>query len=350
MPGVDAFLARVIAPRERPEWERLLRTHAMSRAIVPKWDELSGWTMVDFGLFRGAELLGGLVLAVRRIPLLPFSLSRISSVMIGPARHTEMLETLLQEVERYCALRLIVETEARLRIPADDRLEGFEYHRGVARLLRDLGYHALSKVDMTYLLPIDREDEAILGTFESKSRNAVRKALRTGAVVETSNDASLMENFYDAYVKMSTRKKAPLAPKTLVVEGLEPLIARGQAELYTESYRGRVSNMVVVDALGIPCYSLGTRTEANVKGEVPGAAQVLHYQIIRRMRDRGKKFYDLGGCEGPTPAEGHPNFGVWRFKHNFGGTFVRFLPYYRKTRGPTREVLDAVHKIRGDYL
>ena len=108
--------------------------------------------------------------------------------------------------------------------------------------------------------------------------------------------------------------------------------------------------MVVADVLGVPCYVLGTRTEANVKGEVPGAAQVMHYEIMKRMRDRGKKYYDLGGCEGPVPIEGHPNYGVWRFKYGFGGTFVKFLPYFRKNRGPTRKVLDAAHRYRGDDL
>lgn len=350
MPRPDAFTARVLGPEHRAAWDAMLRNHALSRTIVPKWDDLAGWTSHELGLFRGEELVGGLTYAVRRIPMLPVSLGRISRAMIGPTRHSEMLEVLLDEVERFSKLRLIVETELRLRIPGDDAVEGFEYHRDLERLFADYGYYALSKIDTTYLVPIDRDDEALLKGFESKGRNSIRKALKTGAEVKTSDDASLMESFYDSYVKMSTRKKAPLTPKALVVQGLKPAIDGGYAELYTESYGGKISNMVVVDALGIPYYALGTRTEANVKGEVHGAAQVLHYEIMKRMRDRGKKFYDLGGCEGPVPIEGHPNFGVWRFKYNFGGVFTRFMPYYRKARGPTREVLDAVHKIRGDYL
>jgi hypothetical protein len=346
----DAFIARTFGPEQNQAWDAMMRKHALSRTIVPKWDDLAGWTPHEIGLFRGEELIGGLTYAVRRIPMLPVSLGRISRVMIGPARHSEMLEALLGEVERFSKLRLVVETELRLRIPGDDAVDGFEYHRDLERLVADFGYRALSKIDTTYLVAIDRDDETLLKGFESKARNSIRKALKSGALVRTSDDASLIESFYDSYVKMSTRKKAPLTPKTLVVQGLKPAIDLGYAELYTESYDGKISNMVVIDALGIPYYALGTRTEANVKGEVHGAAQVLHYEIMKRMRDRGKKFYDLGGCEGPVPIEGHPNFGVWRFKYNFGGAFVRFLPYYRKTRGPTREVLDAVHKIRGDYL
>lgn len=345
-----ASVVRVIGPQDRAAWERLIAAHAMSRTIVPAWDQLSGWTMHDFGLFFGTKLIGGLTLAVRRIPLLPFSLGRISVLMVGPARHAEMVEALLEEVERFSRFRLIVETEIRLRIPGDDTLEGFEYHRDLARVFADFGYCTLSKLDSTYLVRLDRDDEALLASFESKARNSIRKALKRGAAIETSTDTSLMDVFYADYEQMSERKGAPLTPKAHIVDGLKPLIERATAELYTESYEGRISSMVVIDALGIPCYTLGTRTRANVAGDVPGAAQALHYGIMKRMRDRGKKFYDLGGCEGPVPIEGHPNFGVWRFKYNFGGTFVRFMPYYRKARAGTREVLDAVHRIRGDYL
>jgi hypothetical protein len=343
-----AWRARLLAPGDEGAWEQLLLHHGNSRAIVPTWDELAGWTTQRIGLFAGEGLAGGLVMAVRRIPRLPLFLSRITCVMVDPARAGEMLAILLAEVDRYCRRHLIVETELRLRIPASDNLDGFGDHRDLRGVLEAFGYRALPKVDATYVVRIDRDDEALLASFVSTTRNRIKKAKQLGAVVSTSADPGLMEQFYEAYTEMGARKHAPVPRRTFVVQGLKALIDRGHALLFTERYGGQVANMLVVDALGLPCYMIGTRSVAHVKGDVPGAAQMLHFEIMKYLRDRGKTYYDLGGCEGPEPIESHPNFGVWRFKHGFRGAFVQFLPYFRKMRGPTRLVLEVVHQLRGD--
>lgn len=342
--------SRPIREGEAGAFEALLGSHPAGRAVVPRWDELAGWTSHEIGAFAGGQLVGGLIYAIRRIPALPLCLGRITCVLIGPPDAARMLELLLEQVERVSLRRLVVETELRLRIPATSGLVGFEYRTEVARIAGSFGYRALSKTDSTYVAAIDRSDEELLASFEATTRNRIKKAKKNGAVVATSRDPLLMERFYDAYLEMGHRKRAPIAPKALVVQGLRPLIEAERAFLFTESYGAHVSNMVIVDALGVPCYIFGTRTEANVKGDVPSAAQVLHYEIMRFFRERGKRHYDLGGCEGPTPIEGHPNFGVWRFKHGFRAPYVEFLPYLRKTRGPlSRPILELAHGLRGDY-
>jgi hypothetical protein len=340
--------ARLLAASDAGAWEQRLLGNVTSRAIVPTFDELAGWTTRRFGLFAAGQLAGGLILAVRRIPKLPLFLSRITCFLSDGARSPEMLAALLAEVDRYCRRHLVVETEIRLRLPASDNLDGFPDHRQLRGVLEGFGYRPLPKVDATYVVRIDRDDETLLASFVSTTRNRIKKAQQQGAVVSTSADPALMEQFYEAYVQMGTRKQAPVPRRTFVVQGLQALVERGHAVLFVERYGGQVANMLVVDALGLPCYMVGTRSVAHVKGEVPGAAQVLHFEIMKYFRDRGKTYYDLGGCEGPEPVEAHPNFGVWRFKHGFRGAFVEFLPYFRKMRGPTRTVLEMIHQRRGD--
>jgi hypothetical protein len=352
----SGFGSRVYTAREltastadAESWDRLLRGHPLGRAIVPHWEELAGWKNVRLGAFVGPTLAGGLVMAVRRIPKTPVRLSRITLALLGPGREEEMMEALLRAVERFSARHLVLETELKLRIPASEDLEGFRYHPALDRLVRGFGYRALAKVDTTYFVRIDRDDETLLGSFERTARNKIRKAQKAGAVVGTSKDYRLLEDFHQAYLDMQARKAAPIPPRRLIAEGIVPLLEREHALLVTESYQGRIANTVIADALGVPCYSLGARARANVAGEVPGAAQVLHYELMKLFRDRGKLYYDLGGCEGPVPTEGHPNYGVWRFKYGFNGIFVRFMPYYRKTRALER-VMAAVHRYRGDYV
>lgn len=344
--------AEVLGAEDDQAWQALLVRSLASRAIVPRWEELSGWTTHRIAV-RGRDeaLAGGLLLATRRIPKLPFHLGRVTALMLEPGREPACLERLLRELERFSNRHLVVETEVRVRIPATDGLEGFEYHRDVTPILADFGYRPLRKIETTYFVRIDRDDDALLGSFQSSVRNMIRRAQKSGVQVATSRDYTLLDEFYAALEAMGERKDAPVPPRVFVADGIVPLLDRGWAVLATESYAGKIATMVIADALGVPCYTLGARTKASVDGRVRGAAQVVQYELMRLFRDRGKRYYDLGGCEGPVPIAGHPNLGVWRFKYGFGGTFVQFLPYFRKVRGPfLHSVMEAVHRLRGDYV
>lgn len=337
-------------PGPEAAWDRLLRTHRMARCIVPTWEVLAGWKNHNLGLFDGGELVGGLILSVQRIPMTAVSLSRVNCLMVGPDDAEAALRALLFHLERFSMKHLILETEIRLRLGVNEGVDHADEHRAIRRILEEDGYRPLTKVDTTYFVDLDREDEELLSSFDRSARNKIRKAQRSGVEVQISEDYRLLDDFYAAYIDMCQRKSAPVQPEALVGRGLRPLIERGHALLFTEVYPEGISNMVIVDALGVPCYVLGTRSPANVRGEVPGAAQALQYEIMKVMRDRGHRWYDLGGCEGPVPIEGHPNFGVWRFKYGFLPEYVRFIPYMRKVRGPFEGVAHMVHVLRGDFV
>ncbi len=344
------WTVRLVDATTQTGWDQMYRRHPMARTIVPTWEVLAGWQNFQVALLSGQEVVGGLILSIQRIPYSPMALTRINCLMVGPDHAPAMLETLMRWVDRWCLKHLALETELRLRLPISEGAQDATLHREVWQALEALGYRTLRKADTTYFVPLQKDDEALLNGFERSARNKIRKAEREGLSVECSNDYNLLDDFYSAYLEMCARKKAPVQPEALVGRGLRPLVEQGTALLFVERYPKGISNLVIVDALGIPCYVLGTRSPANVRGEVPGAAQALHYAIMRRLRDQGHAWYDLGGCEGPVPIEGHPNFGVWRFKYGFGGEFVRFMPYLRKVRGPLERPFQLLHALRGDYV
>lgn len=347
---MSGYTARPIQDAEQEDWHRLLSEHLMARCIVPVWEVLAGWKNLNVGLFdRGGALVGGLVLSIRKMPVVPLFLSRINVVMIGPEDTLEMLEELFAFVDRYAVKNVLVETELRLRIPATG-VEGFEQHKEIRASLEGLGYRALAHADNTYFIDLDRDDKALQGAFKSEYRNRIRKARKLGVEVITSKDPALLDAFADAYLDMCRRKGAPEVPRALVGRGLGPLVDRGHVMMFLERYGDQIANMLIVDTLGVPIYSLGTRFPGHVSGQVPGAAQVLHFEIMRALRERGHRYYDLGGCEGPVPIEGHPNYGVWRFKYGFRPQFVRFIPYMRKIRGPAKGVMNFTHRMRGDFI
>ena len=353
--GIRGNTAVVSRPEVTPvdeckAWNRMVATHPMARSMVPMWDELAGWKTQRLAYTRDGEMTGGLMLHTRRIPLTPVGLSRVNCLMLDMGTPMESLEALLDALEAHCRRRLLAETEMRLRIPTTEVPGGFAQTHDVRAALERWGYQPLTKIDSTYLVDITCTDGELLKSFDGRNRNKVRKALRDGATVERSHDYRLLDDFYGSYAQMCHRKSIEQESEDMVGQGLRPILERKHAMLFVERYPEGIGNMVIVDAAGVPTYQLGARSRENVRGEVRGAAQVVQYEIMKYFRERGRRRYDLGGCEGPVPVKGHPNHGVWHFKYCFRGQFVRFLPFMRKSRAKMEHPLHLLHYLRGDAV
>ena len=66
-----------------------------------------------------------------------------------------------------------------------------------------------------------------------------------------------------------------------------------------------------------------------MKGRDYETSFLLKWDIIRKMRDEGKVYYDQWGVA-PKDSESHPLKGISYFKSGFGGRYVEFLPQYGK--------------------
>ena len=252
-----------------------------------------------------------------------------------------MASALLDEVESFARSQLILETELRLRIPTTNNIAGFSFHADLRQLFGRRGYTPLRRCETTYFQEIDRSDDELLKSFKAEYRNRIRKMRKQGAEIDRSWSLDTLEDFAGGFADMTVRKNIKAVPTDQVGRSLAPLLELGHCEMFTEKYGDRAANMVIIDALGTPTYALGTRSRSHVRGDIPGAAQLVHFEIMRSLRDRGLRYYDLGGCQGPTPIETDPNYGTWRFKYGFRPVFVRFIPYQRKIRAGLQGALNV---------
>src|SRR5690349_4713730 len=100
---------------------------------------------------------------------------------------------------------------------------------------------------------------------------------------------------------------------------------RGAASLFRCQHGGKTLNMALVTTLGRPRYWHGATAPEALSPEVPPTGQLLHFEIMKHLASRGRPVYDLGGSPGPEPIQGHPNYGVWYFKHKFSGKYVFYF-------------------------
>ena len=84
--------------------------------------------------------------------------------------------------------------------------------------------------------------------------------------------------------------------------------------------------MAVISLFGIPEYIFGSSIRS--KGKPHGTGELLHWEIIKWLKEEKYKTYDLGCSPWAIPREGQPNYWVWRFKKGFNGDYVEFSPHY----------------------
>jgi hypothetical protein len=201
-------------------------------------------------------------------------------------------------------------------------------------VLQGLHYERKENKGTYYInLAVD-SDDALLASFSSHTRRNIRKAFRAGLEVMPSLDAVDFSDFGKAHHSMGHRKGLTPLPSPLIAKVLLPLAQANLGTLFVARLRGMCLNYAFLSTLSQPLYCWGAMRKTSLHDTCPGTGHALHFGAMSHLRALGKCIYDFGGSPGPTPEPTHPNYGVWRFKHEFRGAYVRFLGIWQRTLRP----------------
>jgi Acetyltransferase (GNAT) domain len=158
------------------------------------------------------------------------------------------------------------------------------------------------------------QDESILWRcIAPRERTKCTSAIRSGVRVEihdrpNDDDLSDLFSLYDRMARERGLEEAPL-------QALRAMSRDGRlihARSVDVNGRTLVANAIHC-AHGQGYFLLGARAE-NV---APGAGHLLHWEVMRKLKADGCRFYDLG-----LVASRGADDGIFRFKRSLGGTFV----------------------------
>lgn len=158
-------------------------------------------------------------------------------------------------------------------------------------------------------------EEEIFSGIHSKHRNVIRKAERMAVSVVEGNQDDL-----DAYYRLSEetyrRSQGNNVSKEVFMQAFHDWHKKGLLRLFFSIHQGEIQAAACIITSGYEAFYWKGATKT---GEVTGASNLLHWEIIKILKRDGLHIYDLSG--NPEVIEkGSKIEGIVRFKHRFGGT------------------------------
>ncbi len=173
----------------------------------------------------------------------------------------------------------------------------------------------------TFIVDLEPPRETLWRNLEKRARWTVRKAWRSEVDVVEAKDWQDWKKFHDLYVKESSKATFPPYSLSLHKAIYDKLTQEAKAVLFVAKHQNKIISGMV--------YLLTRNEMVNYRGasEIEylrlGGTSAMHWHAISWAKDRGIRYYDLGGALW-EPLENHSLFGVHMFKRQWGGRLQRY--------------------------
>ncbi len=166
----------------------------------------------------------------------------------------------------------------------------------------------------TMLLKLSRPLQDIREHLRQKWRNCLNAAERNGLALRSGTDTDTFAAFCNLYDDLARKGFAVELDARFYAEVQPQLVEDERFEVTLAEHEGRPVAGHVASVLGDTCvYLLGAANEAGLRQK---ASYLLQWDVLTRARQRGCRWYDLGGID----PVGNP--GVYAFKAGLGGIEV----------------------------
>ncbi len=166
----------------------------------------------------------------------------------------------------------------------------------------------------TMVVDLDRSEEELFKSYESKCRNIIKKARKLGVTVEETDDIELVYKYLkDTFVRQNSPYIAPLSFFQNLVKNLP-----NNTKLFIAKAGEEVQGSTIVLYDKTHGYYEYSGSAAN---PVPGSINMLQDEIMKRLQKMGIKSYDMVGVR-LNVKPGTKQAAIRRFKERFRPALV----------------------------
>lgn len=159
-------------------------------------------------------------------------------------------------------------------------------------------------------------EESLFASFDTRGRNAVRKAERSGITCGPRDGLSGLEGFYTGYASSFSRSGAPMTSLRFFEQLYQNLAPRGWIKTFIALYEGRpVAGVLLLSYKDAVTYYAGG-TDYSFQQLRPG--NLILWESMKWARREGLKWYEMGP-HFPYLSKNNKLAQIGFFKRQFGG-------------------------------
>ncbi len=197
-----------------------------------------------------------------------------------------------------------------------------------------------NKIYRTLVLNLDEDLEVIRKNFKQKWRNCLNQAEKNGIEVVSGNNRELYDFFINLYTQMIQRKKFKEYVDIRKIGDMNDRLAnKFKLQIFIAFKDNNPVSALVGSAMGdTGIYLLGATNEMGMKIK---SAYLLQWEMIKWLKSKGIKRYDLGGID---PIN---NPGVFKFKVGISDKEVSdFGSFEISNNYIIKKIYDIIHLIK----
>lgn len=188
----------------------------------------------------------------------------------------------------------------------------------------------------TFIMDLALSQDHLWKNYGPKSRNMVRKAREIGAQLRVSTGPTPdLDTFFSFYKPIVKRLGLQLPSRALISKMLRS---------------GDLLCLTALDSTSVPlitnlvylcepyAYFLYGASAQKAAG---GFGQFLQWETTRLLKERGYRWYDLGGVATTNPSDG-----IYSFKRSLGGQYIDLGSEYRRVSRPVSQLYEWQRKLR----
>lgn len=183
----------------------------------------------------------------------------------------------------------------------------------------------------TFRLSLHPDLEEIRRRMEGRTRYAISRGLKRGVEVTSGCTETDVAHFHALLRETAARQAFRIQAESFFQNLVRTLGPEGRVRIFLARHRDRVVSGAVVLLFGPKSWY--TWGGSSIAGREANPNELLHWEIIRWLKERGIEYYDLHGvaCD-PRPED--RTWGVYLFKRGFGGERVEWMGEWDRVLSP----------------
>ena len=177
----------------------------------------------------------------------------------------------------------------------------------------------------TIILDIRPDTETLLKSFHHKTRYNIKLAEKKGIRIEEKNLPEGVDIFYGLFKVTSERDKFLILQKSYFMHLWKTLSEKKMCSIFVAYYEQKPLSAIILTVFGKRMTYLYGASSNEYRNLMPN--HLVHWYAIEWAKSRNVESYDFWGIPA-RPHEGHPLWGVYRFKKGFCENETQWIGTY----------------------